>query len=252
MAANTKELQLMTGVITPLFRYNPAVVAQAAATVDRLSGGRFMLGVGTGEPLNEVPLGYKFPKYKERAERISEALQIIRALFDGEKLTYDGNYYHTENAKLYSPPKGRIPIYLAAACPKSARLAGEYADGIIISVKQPEDAQANVLEPARKEANKKGRNLKVLATRWTIFAKSDKEAWEALKSWRGLRTPHRNTISNPEELQREADTLPRDEVLSKYTIVSSMDGYVDAYRPLLTELNADVVVFQTTSTDQKK
>ncbi|MCA9795155.1 MAG: LLM class flavin-dependent oxidoreductase, partial [Candidatus Eremiobacteraeota bacterium] len=78
MAAATSKLAFATGVTTPLWRYHPALVAQASATLDRLSGGRFNLGVGTGENINEGPLGYNFPKYKERNERMTEALEIMR------------------------------------------------------------------------------------------------------------------------------------------------------------------------------
>lgn len=84
MAATTSSIEFATGVTTPLFRYHPAVVAQAAATLDRLSGGRFTLGVGTGENINEGPLGYEFPAYAERNARMREALEIMRRLLDGE------------------------------------------------------------------------------------------------------------------------------------------------------------------------
>jgi coenzyme F420-dependent glucose-6-phosphate dehydrogenase len=110
MAARTKKIEYTTGVTTPLFRYHPGVVAQAAATLDRLSGGKFNLGVGTGENINEGPLGYEFPKYAERNARMTEALEIMRRLLDGEKLTFDGEYYQTDRAKLYSPPLGLVPI----------------------------------------------------------------------------------------------------------------------------------------------
>ena len=109
MAQATSRVSFATGVTTPLWRYHPAVVAQAAATLDRLSGGRFNLGVGTGENINEGPLGYTFPKYAERAARMREALEIMRRLLDGEKLTFDGEYYKTDRAKLYSPPLGDVP-----------------------------------------------------------------------------------------------------------------------------------------------
>ncbi|MCI0544741.1 MAG: TIGR03557 family F420-dependent LLM class oxidoreductase, partial [Actinobacteria bacterium] len=125
MAQATSRLEIATGVTTPLFRYHPGVVAQAAATIDRLCDGRFILGVGTGENINEGPLGYSFPPYPERNARMREALEIMRRLLDGEKLTYEGVYYRTDRAKLYSPPLGPVPILLAAGGPKSATLAGE-------------------------------------------------------------------------------------------------------------------------------
>ena len=152
MAQATQRIQLITGVTTPLFRFHPGVVAQAAATLDRLSGGRFVLGVGTGENINEGPLGYEFPAYAERNARMTEALEIMRRLLDGEKLTYEGTYYETDRAKLYSPPIGPVPILLAAGGPKSAALAGASAQGVITSVKDPNETVEKVIDPLRAAA----------------------------------------------------------------------------------------------------
>src|SRR3989304_2823734 len=112
MAQATSRVRLITGVTTPLFRYHPGVVAQAAATLDRLSAGRFDLGVGTGENINEGPLGYPFPGYAERAGRMREALQIMRRLLAGEKLTFEGEWDRPHRAKLYSPPLHRMELWM--------------------------------------------------------------------------------------------------------------------------------------------
>ncbi len=252
IAAATDALGIATGVTTPLFRYHPAVVAQAAATADRLCGGRFDLGVGTGENINEGPLGYEFPKYKERADRMSEALEIMRRLLDGEKLTYDGEYYRTDRAKLYSPPLGPVPLWLAAGGPKSAALAARKAEGIVTSVKVPAETMERVVEPARTAAEEAGRPApKLLATRWSVFAGEEDEAWQALYPWRGLRAPGRLEAVDPATLRQRADELPRDEVLGRYSIVSSPEEIVATYRPLIEEIGADVVTIQMTSTDQE-
>lgn len=251
MAAATNELEFTTGVTTPLFRYHPAVVAQAAATLDRLSGGRFNLGVGTGENINEGPLGYQFPKYAERNARMRESLQIMRRLLDGEKLTFDGEYYRTDRAKLYSPPLGAVPILMAAGGPKSATLAGEMAQGVITSVKDPPDTLERVVEPVRSAAAAAGKPEPiVLATRWSLFAADEDEAWQSLYSWRGLRAPGRLEAVDPAELREKADALPREEVLGRYSLVESASQIVDTYRPLVDELGADVVTFQMASLDQ--
>ncbi len=251
MARATERVQIATGVTTPLFRYHPAVVAQAAATMDRLSGGRFHLGVGTGENLNEGPLGYPFPKYAERALRMREALQIMRRLLDGEKLDFDGDFYQTHSACLYSPPFGPVPIWLAAGGPKSAGLAAELADGIITSVKVPADTFEKVIDPARAATAAGGRSpLPVMASRWSVRADNDDDAWEALLAWRGLRAPGRLEAVDPQVLRERADSMDRDEVLSKYSRVSTADDYIEQYRPLITEVHADIVTIQTTSLDQ--
>ena len=148
MAAATSKIEFATGVTTPLFRYHPAVVAQAAATLDRLSGGRFTLGVGTGENINEGPLGYEFPAYRERNGRMTEALEIMRRLLDGEKLEFAGSYYTTDRAKLYSPPLGPVPIWLAAGGRSQPTLVAEMAQGIVTSVKDPADTIERVIAPS--------------------------------------------------------------------------------------------------------
>jgi coenzyme F420-dependent glucose-6-phosphate dehydrogenase len=251
MAAATEHIEFATGVTTPLFRYHPAVVAQAAATLDRLSNGRFTLGVGTGENINEGPLGYVFPGYAERNARMSEALQVMRRLLDGEKLTFDGDYYTTDRAKLYSPPVGPVPILLAAGGPKSATLAGRLAQGVVTSVKDPAETVEKVIDPLRQAAGESGRSDPiVLATRWSIFANDYDEAWEALYSWRGLRAPGRLEAVDPADLRQRADSLPRDEVLGRYTLVAGATDIVDTYIPLVRDLEADVVTFQMASLDQ--
>lgn len=251
MAQATETLEFATGVTTPLFRYHPGVVAQAAATLDRLSGGRFTLGVGTGENINEGPLGYKFPKYAERNARMSESLQIMRQLLDGNKLTFEGEYYRTDRARLYSPPLGAVPILMAAGGPKSATLAGRLAQGVITSVKDPDETIERVLSPLRAAASKAGNpDPTVLTTRWSLFASNEDEAWQALHSWRGLRAPGRLEAVDPQTLRERADELPREDVLGRYSIVDTAEDIVEVYRPLVEVMNADIVTLQMASLDQ--
>jgi coenzyme F420-dependent glucose-6-phosphate dehydrogenase len=251
MAQATTTIEFTTGVTTPLWRFHPAVVAQAAATLDRISSGRFNLGVGTGENLNEGPLGYHFPKYAERASRMAEALDIMRALLDGEKLTYDGEWYQTDRAKLYSPPVHDLPIYMAAGGPKSARLAARKAEGIITSVKDPAVTFDRVIDPAREAAADNGRPTPhILASRWSIRADNDEEAWTTLGAWRGLRAPGRLEAVDPMDLRIRADEMDRSEILSSYSIVSTPEDYISVYSPLISDIHADIVAIQTTSVDQ--
>jgi coenzyme F420-dependent glucose-6-phosphate dehydrogenase len=249
VAVKTDNVLLGTAVTSPLFHYHPALVAQMAATVDRLSDGRLWLGVGTGEALNERPLGFPFPGYGERQARMQEALEIMHVLLAGEKLTFDGQYYQTTTAKLYSPPKGALPILMAAGGPKSAAFAGTYADGLITSVKDPADTCAKVIDPYRKAATEAGRDHRVLATRWTVLADGPDQAWQALSSMRGLRAPGRLEATDPMELRVKADEMDRSEVLASYTVVPDAAGLVAAYRPLVTDVGADLVSIQVMSAD---
>jgi coenzyme F420-dependent glucose-6-phosphate dehydrogenase len=249
VAAQTERVQLGTAVTCPLFHYHPALVAQMAATTDRLSGGRLMLGVGTGEAINERPMGWSFPGYQERQERMQEALEIIHRLFAGEKLSFDGKHYKTETAKLYSPPAGELPVLMAAGGPKSATFAGEYADGLITSVKDPFDTVAKVIEPYRKAATARRAAQQVLATRWTVLAGDPDQAWRALSAMRGLRAPGRLETADPSELRYRADEMDRSEVIGSYTVVPDAAGLVGAYRPLVTDVGADMVSIQVMSSD---
>lgn len=252
MAEATERIRLVTGVTTPLFRYHPGVIAQAAATLDRLSNGRFDLGVGTGENINEGPLGYEFPGYSERAARMREALQIMRRLLDGEKLSFEGDYYRTDRARLYSPPIGDVSIFMAAGGPKSSALAAKYAQGIITSVKEPATTFERVIDPARRTADELGSApLQILASRWSLLAADDDEAWQALQSWRGLRAPGRLEAVDPATLRARADEMPREEVLGRYSLVSTPDEIAATYRPLVDEVGADIVTFQMAALDQE-
>ena len=253
LANKLPELDLGTGVTTPLWRIHPGVIAQAAATVDRLSPSTFHLGVGTGENINEGPLGYDFPKYEERKNRLIEALTIIRRLLNGEKLDFNGEYYTTEKAKLYSPPTGNIPIWLAAGGPKSAQVAAEYADGLMISVKDPKDSYERVIDPAKQKSKElKKENLSIHTYRWTMFADNDDDAWTALRSWRGLRAPSRLQQLDPEALRVEADSFPKEEIMGKFSKASTIDDLVDIYSPLVNEFDSDIVTIQISSINQEE
>ena len=250
VAARTERVELVTSVTCPLFHYHPALIAQAAATVDRLSGGRFMLGVGTGENINEGPMGYHFPGYQERIARMGEALEIINRLFSGEKVDFEGDFYTTDKAKLYSPPVGDLPVLMAAGGPKSAAFAGANAGGLITSVKVPAETIENVIIPFTEAMTARGRTgAPILATRWVVLAGDDDEAWEALDTMRGLRAPGRLEAVDPMELRLAADAMDRAEILSKYTVVRDAEQTIDAYRPLVAEVGADYVAIQVASTD---
>ena len=253
LAKDLKDMDLGTGVTTPLWRIHPGVIAQASATVDRLTNSTFHLGVGTGENINEGPLGYNFPKYDERANRMKEALTIIRRLLSGEKLTFEGEYYSTNSAKLYSPPLKEIPIWLAAGGPKSSMLAAEYADGLMISVKNPAEAYEKVINPSMQKSEELGKSkLRVHTYRWTMFADNDEDAWESLKSWRGLRAPNRLQELDPMVLRETADSLDREELMSKFSRAGTVDELMDIYKPLVDDFESEIVTIQISSINQEK
>jgi coenzyme F420-dependent glucose-6-phosphate dehydrogenase len=131
IAATTERLRVGTGVTCPILRYHPAIVAQAAATVETMMPGRFMLGVGTGEALNEHVVGRHWPSWPQRAEMLEEAVAIIRELWTGAKVRHYGDHFTVENARLYSRPENPPPIIAAAGAQHAAELAARIGDGLI-------------------------------------------------------------------------------------------------------------------------
>src|SRR6202790_4930398 len=140
LGARTSRITIGTSVMTPTFRYHPALVAQAFATLGVMFPDRVVLGLGSGESLNDVPaLGIKWPPFKERQARLREAIELMRTLWTQERVTFEGQYYKTEKATIYDRPEQPVPIYVAASGPTVAKMAGEIADGYICtSGKGPE------------------------------------------------------------------------------------------------------------------
>jgi len=128
----TERVLLGTSVLTPTFRYQPAIVAQAFGTLGVLNPGRMILGVGSGESLNEIAVsGVEWPPAKERLARLREAVDMIRRLWTEDSVTFEGTYYRTRNATIYDRPDHPIPIYISAGGPVAAKFAGRVGDGFI-------------------------------------------------------------------------------------------------------------------------
>lgn len=142
IATATERLQVGTGVTCPTVRLHPAIVAQAAATVATMMPGRFFLGVGSGENLNEHVLGDHWPATPVRQEMLREAVEVIRELWQGSLTTRYGEYYIVEQAKLYSLPEAPPPIHVAASAAGSATLAAEIGDGLCSTAPDPEVVSA--------------------------------------------------------------------------------------------------------------
>jgi coenzyme F420-dependent glucose-6-phosphate dehydrogenase len=170
----------------------------------------------------------------------------MHRLLAGEKLDFDGTYYQCRKARLYSPPTHGVPIWMAAGGEQSATFAGKNCEGLIVSVKNPPEAIASVIAPFQKAKGDRG---SIMASRWVVLAGSDQEAWEALGSMRGLRAPGRLEEVDPMVLRQRADEMDPAEILDKYTLVADAAGLIEAYRPLTTEVGADVVSIQVASLD---
>src|SRR4051794_29431144 len=145
----TERVVVGTSVLTPSFRYNPAVLAQQFATLACLYPGRVVLGVGTGEALNETAVGLReWPDFKERFARLREAVRLMRALWADERVSFEGEYYRTHDATIYDRPEGGVPVYVAAGGPVMAKYAGRVADGFICTSGKGMDLYTDQLLPA--------------------------------------------------------------------------------------------------------
>jgi G6PDH family F420-dependent oxidoreductase len=145
LGQRTRHILMGTGVTCPLYRYRPQIVAQAFASLGLLYPGRIFLGVGIGEAVNEIPGGGGWGDYQERAERLEEAVTLIRRLWTGEWVSAEGHYYPVEQARLYDVPSPPVPLYVAANSSKTMSLAGKIGDGLVTftgHASQPELRQA--------------------------------------------------------------------------------------------------------------
>lgn len=129
IAAVTERVEVGTGVTCPILRIHPVILAQAVATVSRLFDGRFFFGVGTGEALNEHVLGHRWPRPETRRQMLEEAIDVMRDLFTGETVDRQGRFYEVENARLFDPPVGHVPIVVSGFGTDAAKLAARIGDG---------------------------------------------------------------------------------------------------------------------------
>ncbi len=205
----TSRVILGSAVTCPIYRYHPAVVAQAFATLGSLHPGRVFLGVGTGEAVNELPAGGGWGPYGERGSRLREAVTLIRKLWTEEWVSHDGEWFPIENARIYERPPELIPIFVAASGPKSAALAGEIGDGLVI---HPLTllARGDVLQAFQASVAAAGRDARQMPmlTEQYVFVGTEEEALDAAAPW--LFGPVVNqvlAIDDPRTIQRKAAAL---------------------------------------------
>ena len=255
----TERLQLGTSVMTPTFRYNPAVVAQAFSTMGCLYPGRIMLGVGTGEALNEIATGFgrPWPEFKERFARLREAVALMRELWLGYRVDFKGNYYKTVGASIYDVPEGGIPVYIAAGGPVVARYAGHAGDGFICTSGKGMDLYTEKLMPAVAEgASKVDRDVAEIDKMIEIKISYDTDSELALENTRfwaplSLTPEQKHSIDDPIEMEKAADALPIEQVAKRWIVASDPDEAVAQIRPYL-DAGLNHLVFHAPGHDQKR
>lgn len=202
-AARLNGIEIGTGVTCPILRYNPAVLAQSAATVDRMNKGDFYLGVGTGEAMNEYPTTRLWPSYNTRQDMMREAIELMRLLWRGEEVTFNGEYYMTRKARLYTMPRRRIPIYVSSLVPNSAFFAGYYGDGLISVANTPEVMKAIIanFEAGARKAGKDPEKMPKQVEIWTSYTDDVDATVKIFKQyWAGtmIFATHLQNIYTPE------------------------------------------------------
>lgn len=229
----TERVTVGTSVLTPTFRYHPGVVAQAFATLGCLAPGRVILGVGSGESMNEVPLGIEWPEPKERFARLKEAVQLIRLLWDDERVTFDGTYYRAERATIYDRPEAPVPIYIAASGPAATRLTGRVADGFICTSGKGRELYMETLLPALADgAAKANRSVDDLDLMIEVKVSFDPDGQRALDDTRfwgalALSSDEKTGVEDPVEMERLADALPVERTASRWIVSSDADEHVE-------------------------
>ena len=257
LAARTERVLIGTSVLTPTFRYHPAVVAQAFATLGCLAPGRAVLGVGSGESLNEVLLGTRWPDGKERFARLKEAVLLIQKLWAEDRVTYEGQFYSTENATIYDNPDTPVPIYIGASGPAATRLAGRIADGFITTSGKGHELYTDTLLPAVKEgAEKAGRRIddldlmievKVSFDEDLERARNDTHYWGAL----ALSPEEKTGVEDPVEMQRLADALPVERTATRFIVSSDPQEHVAKVAEYL-DMGFKHLVFHAPGPDQER
>lgn len=234
----TSRVTLGTSVLTPSLRYNPAIVAQAFATLGCLAPGRVILGVGTGESLNEVPAGVAWPEQSERFARLKESVQLIQQLWRGERLTIEGEYYHVANATIYDRPDEPVPVYIAASGPAAARLAGRIADGFICTSGKGAELYTETLLPGLEEgAAKAGRDASAIDRMIEMKVSFDTDrdrAMEDTKVWAALALPAEKKMGVHDALEMEALAKEAEPYAhTRWLVASDPDEHVEQIAPYL-------------------
>jgi coenzyme F420-dependent glucose-6-phosphate dehydrogenase len=192
-AVKTSKITLGTGLTCPILRYHPAVVAQAAATLGCMAPGRAYLGVGTGEALNEYSATGQWPEYKTRQDMLAESIELMRQLFTGEDVTFEGDYYETHKARIFTRPEQPVPIYISALVANSATFAGKYGDGLMTAGGKEPEAYRELLmnfEDGAKSAGKDPKKMpRILEVNVAYTDDLDRSVEELKKYWAGTFVP---------------------------------------------------------------
>lgn len=254
----TTRVQIGTSVLTPTFRYNPAVVAQAFATMSLLTGGRVMLGVGTGEALNEAAVsGSEWPEFRERFARLREAVRLMRMLWTETNVSFEGEYYRTVGASIFDRPEAPVPVYVAAGGPTVAKYAGRSGDGFICTSGKGMELYTDRLLPAVEAGRSAaGRSVDAVDRMLEVKLSYDRDPSRAMDNCRfwaplSLTPDQKHSVKSPDEMERLANELPIEEVAKRWIIASDPDDAIAQIRPYV-DAGLNHLVFHGPGHDQRQ
>jgi coenzyme F420-dependent glucose-6-phosphate dehydrogenase len=223
------KLPFGSAVTCPGFRYHPAVIAHAAATLGAMYPGRFWLGLGAGEALNEHVIGGEWPEVGIRSAMMFESIEIITKLFSGKVVKHDGEYFTLESARLYTLPEQPVPIYVATAGPVNAKRTGRYADGII-TVGAADEKIAMLWDKFRDGAREEGKDPEAMKTQLQIhvsWAPTQGAAERnALTEWPNGGMPFpKQDIRNPEDFEQMAKVVQIENFANRMLISADLEEH---------------------------
>ena len=258
LGERTEHVTIGTSVATPTFRYHPSIIAQAMGTLAVLNPGRVVLGVGTGESLNEVPAtGMEWPKFKERFARLRESIELMRKLWTEERVTYKGEYYQTHRATIYDRPPQPVPIYIAASGPTASRLAGRVGDGFICtSGKAPELYRETLLPNVQEGLEKSGRGMNHLERMIEMKVSFDSDLQRAMDDTRhwaalALSADEKTGVDDPIEMEKRANALPVERAASRWLVSTDAEQHIEQIKPYI-DLGFTHLVFHAPGPDQDR
>jgi coenzyme F420-dependent glucose-6-phosphate dehydrogenase len=239
-------LPIGTGVTPVVHHYHPGLIAQAFMSMEELYPGRVFLGVGSGEALNEVPLGLDWPDSTEMLQRFEQGLEAIERLFDGETVTMDAGWFHLKEAKLYTRASGKPRIYVSAFGPQAAAIAARYGQGLW-TLGDP-DAAPEIIDAYREECARTGKpEGEIILQSGMAWAQEHDRAVEGAKRWKPTQLPelYSDDIHDPHEMQRLADEQISDEEFAREGFIVSGDPeeHVDRIKEI-EQLGATAVCLQ--------
>lgn len=242
VGASTERFKIGTAVTPPGPRHHPVLIAQAWATLEIMFPGRPFLGFGSGESLNETPLGAEWPDPPDQVERMEEALEIIHALFRGERVSVEGKHFSTKEAYLHSRPENRPPIYVSAFGPEAAGVAARQGDGLW-TLADPGMAP-DVIDAYRSECEDAGREPGTIVLQAQFsWAEDDDAALEGARVWKGAQPDEFYTEDwhRPKDMEEHAAEQVSDEDLKEALIISSDPAvHLDRIREV-EKMGADIV-----------